>query len=126
MKRDYIDFSALDGQEAIHARLINWARYVRDHPHPLPVQPMFRNAKTPRTLDIDRYMPPPVDQLDGLLIEKAIRQLPEKNRDALRWAYVFPYLFPMKMAKRLGLSVPGLGKALRDGRIMLKNRLQRG
>ena len=126
MKRDdYTDFAQLDGQEAIHIRLMNWARYVRVHPNLLPVQPMFRAAKTPRTLDVDRYMPPPVDQLDGLLIEKAVRQLPEQNRDALRWSYVYPWIFPMKMARNLGLSVGGLGDAVKLGRVMLKNNLQR-
>ena len=126
MKRDeYIDFAHLDGQEAIHARLVNWARYVRNHPHLLPMQPMFRNAKTPRTLDVDRYMPPPIDQLDGLLIEKTVRQLPDRNRDALRWNYVYPSIFPMKMARYLGISVGALAEAVKNGRFMLKNNLQR-
>lgn len=120
----YVDFSRIE-DNATHLRLVNWARYVRDHPNLLPMQPMFRNAKTPRTLDVDRYMPPPIDQLDGLLVEKTVRVLPERNRDALRWCYVYPSIFPMKMARYLGVSVGALGQAVRDGRLMLKNNLRK-
>ena len=124
MKDDsrYIDFGHIEDEET-HLRLVNWARYVRDHPNLWPIQPMFRNAKTPRTLDVDRYIPTPVDKLDGLRVEKSIRTLPDNNRDALRWWYVYSSITILKMRRYLGLTNEGLSKSVRDGRTMIKNSL---
>lgn len=124
--RNYIDFSRIEtDQDAIHLRLVNWARYVRDHPNMWPVQPMFRQAKTPRQWDISPHIRIEVDQLDGLLVEKTVRHLPEKNRDAVRWFYAYSAVPVGKMARHLGLSPAGLDVAVRDGRTMLINRLRR-
>lgn len=126
MQRDFVDFSRIEsGQDAIHARLINWARYVRDHPNMWPVQPMFRQAKTPRQWDINPHIRVEVDALDGLLLEKAIRHLPELQRDALRWHYVYATISVTKIRRYLGVTVEGLDRAVRDGRVMLGNRLRR-
>jgi hypothetical protein len=124
MKDDtrYIDFGRVE-DEAMHMRLVNWARYVRDHPNMWPVQPMFRHVKTSRQWDISPHIKIEVDQIDGLRVEKIIRTLPDKNRDALRWYYVYSSITVLKMRKYLGLTNEGLNKAVCDGRTMLKNNL---
>jgi hypothetical protein len=127
MKDDtrYVDFSRIE-DESTHLRLVNWARYVRDHPNMWPVQPMFRSVKTPRQWDINPHIRVEIDQLDGLLVEKAIRTLPDKQRDALRWYYVYSSITVLKMRKYLGLTNEGLNKAICDGRTMIKNNLHNG
>jgi hypothetical protein len=126
MKRDYIDFQRLHGQDEIHIRLINWARYVRDHPRMWPVQPMFQNAKTSRQWDLSPHVKAAIDELDGLLVEKTIRNLPERNRDALRWYYVYAGIPVAKIRRHLAVTLEGLDKAVRDGRSMVNNLLRRG
>ena len=124
--RDYVDFSRIEtAHDAIDARLRNWARYVRDHPNMWPVQPMFRQAKTPRQWDISPHIRQEVDKLDGLLLEKTIRHLPECNRDALRWSYVYGSISLSKITRYMGVSGADLCKAVRDGRHMLANRLRK-
>ena len=126
MKRDaidFVDFNCIE-DDVMHARLINWARYVRDRPNMWPIQPMFRNVKTSRQWDIAPHIRVGIDELDGLQVEKTIRTLPDKSRDALRWYYVYSSITLLKMRRYLGLTNEGLNQALRDGRTMLRNKLR--
>ena len=107
---------------AIHDRLSNWARYVSVRQIAWPIQPMFRAAKTPKTLDVDAHVRIDVNTLDGHAIERAISALPALNRDALRWWYVRRWSV-MRQRKMQGLTDEGLQRAVRDGRQMLINRL---
>ena len=119
---DYVDFCYVpQHQEAMHARLGNWARWVRVRPHGWATHPMFRNAKTPRSFDIDPHISTALDTLDALLIERTVSKLPEKHRDALRWHYVRK-ADPAGMARRLGVSLAGLLELVCDGRTMTQNR----
>lgn len=45
----------------------------------------------------------PVDTLDALKIERAVSRLPIKNREAIRWCYVFAGN-PLGMARRLAVK----------------------
>jgi len=104
-------------QEAMHARLENWARYVRVR-HPSRPAPMWRFMRSSARM---WYAPEPVtivDARDGDAIECAVRRLPSYHAQALRWAYVFRGP-PARIARRLGVSYPTLAQLVIDGRELL-------
>lgn len=107
---------------AIHARLINWARWVRPRRSAGFIQPMFRGSRTSRQWDSDPHIPTTVDMLDAQWIEKAVCKLPEPHRLSLKWHYVYP-VDPRRICRALGLNRDGLAHLVRDGRQMLTNRL---
>ena len=120
---DYVDFCYVpQHQEAMHARLGNWARWVRVRPHGCQTHPMWRHSVTPRGWDIDPHISTALDTLDALLIERTVSQLPEKHRDALRWFYVLR-ADPAGTARRLEVSRAGLMELVCDGRAMVGNRV---
>jgi hypothetical protein len=57
---------------------------------------------------------------EAVEMEKAVSLLPEKNREALRWSYVWQG-GPGAMSKRLGVSKEGLCDLIRVGRVMLRS-----
>jgi DNA-directed RNA polymerase specialized sigma24 family protein len=118
---DFVDyFEVAENHLAVHQRLTDWARWVRVRPHGWQVAPMFRQARS----NSFQWHPPEarasVNVPEALEIEKAVSLLPEKNRDALRWCYVFPGN-PAAMARKLGVSARGLMELVSTGRTMLKN-----
>lgn len=108
--------------EAIHARLVNWERWVRVRPHGWFTHPMFRNFRTSKQWEASPHIGTPVDTLDAALIEKAVYALPEKHREAVRWWYVYRR-DPVAMARNLGVSKQGLADLVESGRTMLNNRI---
>jgi hypothetical protein len=123
MKRDpLVDFFLVESHQlAIHARLNNWANYVRDRPSRF-VSPIWKLGKSNgRQWHAPSYGTP-IDSLDGHKLEKAVADLPEKHRDALRWSYCYPYILPHKVRKHLGVTDAGLMELVRSGRAMLVNR----
>lgn len=124
MKREDCDLYAVHRHhQEIHDRCLNWARYVHVNGkfRVWGTQPMFHGYRSsevwaeegPRT---------PVDQLDGHAVEKAVSQLPEKNRDAIRWNYVYVWIQPGKVQRYLAVTRSGLADLIHDGRSMLNNR----
>lgn len=117
--RDSIDFHFVPPhQKAMDARLVNWARYVRDKPVSW-TQPMFRGYRSSEVWVHEATVP--VDSLDGHQIEKAVSALPQKERAAVRWAYVYRS-HPARMCRSLGVTSQGLGQLIETGRQMLINR----
>lgn len=122
MKRDYIDFHMVkDDHQAIHARLLNWARWVAPRA-PSWISPMFRQYRshawqwhTPEVREV-------TDTLDAQQIEKEVSKLPDAHREAIRWAYVV-CCPPIHAQRALGLTKDGLFRHVQDARTMLKNRL---
>lgn len=110
--------------EAIHARLNNWARWVRVRPNRWPTHPMWRKALTSKQWDVVPHIPVPVNTLDAADMEKAVYALPVKHREAIRWSYVYGR-DPVAMARTLGVSKQGLADLVDSGRTMLNNRLQK-
>ena len=114
-----VDFTRVEPQHlAIDARLVNWARYVKDwERHGWRSiwrlgKPMGRHAEqeTPRTV---------VDGLDALAIEeRAVAQLPEMHRAAIRWCYVYQGS-PARQARALGVRYDTLARLVVDARRML-------
>ena len=106
---------------AIHARLENWARYVSVRRIAWPMQPMFRNAKTPRGWDADPHIPVLVDSLDGHVIEKAVAALPPKRRTLIRWLYVFPWVPDTVVRRELAMTRQLSCEEINKARDMLRN-----
>lgn len=125
MRRDdFVDFHAVpDSQIAIHESLLNWARWVRVRPHGWQVSPMFRMY---RSHSWQWHAPIIQDQTnvpEAVQMEKAVSLLPEKHRTAVRWNYV-ACGHPARMARNLGVSLPGLAELVTAGRSMLNNRMR--
>ena len=108
---------------AIHARLENWARWVRVRPHGWQTAPMFRMYQSRARQWEAPVIQNPVDTLDAVVVEKAVSALPEKHRAAVRWSYVHCGN-PLAMARSLAVSKQGLADLVTDGRSMLQNRLR--
>lgn len=117
-----VNFDIVDeAHEAIHKRLDNWARWQHGGGGSGGVAPMFRLYRP------DNYergpISMPVDGTDAQRIQKGVSHpsFPQKHRVALNWFYVRP-VNPVKIARKLGLSLEGLAEYVREGRIMLINR----
>jgi hypothetical protein len=98
---------------------MNWSRYVTVRPGSA-CAPMFRHYRSSEVWVSTAKTP--VDTLDGHQIEKQVAQLPAKNRDAIRWHYVFWRVHPGKVQRSLAVTRLGLALLIHDGRSMLKNR----
>jgi hypothetical protein len=121
MQRDLPDFHTVHPLHlVIHDRLCNWSRYVAGGGRTAQVAPMFRAYRSSEVWGQEPNIP--IDSLDGHEIEKAVGKLPEKNRDAIRWSYVFSYIPAPKVQRHLGVTRVGLVTLIHDGRAMLKNR----
>jgi DNA-directed RNA polymerase specialized sigma24 family protein len=119
-----IDYNHVQAHhEAIHARLENWARWVRVRTHGWQTSPMFRMYQSRARQWEAPVIQNPVDTLDAVLLEKAVSALPEKHRAAVRWSYVHAGN-PVAMARALAVSKQGLSDLVGDGRTMLQNRLR--
>lgn len=123
MKRDAVDFHQVpEHQEAMHCRLLNWARAQRNEQRPQS-SPMFEQYRSS-----DQWATPsvsmPVDQRDAARINAAWQQLPTKHRAALKWHYINPPRegSPTKACKAIGCTMEDLARLVVDGRSMLINR----
>jgi DNA-directed RNA polymerase specialized sigma24 family protein len=123
MRRDdHIDFFVVqDGHLAIHRRLEAWASWVRVRPHGWQVAPMFRQYRSKAFQWHVPELREPLNIPEAVEMEKAVSQLPEKHREAIRFAYVW-CCSPIKVARDLGVSKQGLMDLIHDGRSMLRNR----
>jgi DNA-directed RNA polymerase specialized sigma24 family protein len=123
MRRDdFVDFFIVDdGHLAIHARLEEWARWVRVRPHGWQVSPMFRQYRSHAWQWERPEVRQEVNIPQAVEMEKAVSHLPEKHRAAIRWCYVFTG-HPSRMARELGVSKQGLSDLIAAGRTMLMNR----
>ena len=120
MMREAVDFHLVPAnQEAIHLRLLNWARAQRNSTGS-DTAPMFRQYRSS-----DQWATPsasmPVDQRDAAKINKGWQQLPGNHRAAIRWHYISPGS-PTKACKGIGCTMADLARFVVDGRSMLINR----
>jgi len=122
-REDHIDYFLVEDRHlGIHARLEAWARWVRVRPHGWQVSPMFRQYRS-KAWQWERPIPKePVNLPEAVEMEKAVSLLPTKNREAIRWAYVYSGN-PVGMARELGVSKQGLMDLVNSGRTMLSNRV---
>lgn len=119
--REIVDFNHVATEhEAIHARLENWAKWLRPRVSGWHTHPMWRNSRPSNQWDASPYIGASIDTLDALAIERAVSALPHKHRDAIRWHY-YHKGNPAAMARNLGLSKQGLADIVCVARTMLKN-----
>lgn len=124
-KRDYIDYNLVEPHhEHVHARLVNWALWVRVRRYSSwPQSPIFRLAlSNSRQWHVPEFRPT-CDLLDAHLMEREVAKLPPAHRDALRWVYVWGG-GPGRIAQRLGVSKHGLQSLVREGRGMVDRMLE--
>lgn len=105
---------------AVHAELENWARWCAPHRRTgLCVSPMFAGYRPPTgyfTLQTPRM----VDTLAAAATQKRYALLPEENRHALCWAYVYPWVNPGKVQRQMGITRLKLAELVQAGRQMMK------
>lgn len=115
-----IDFNAVPyKQEAIHSRLVNWARWVRPRRSSW-VHPMWRGFK-PSEVWAGTAVSIPINTLDAQAVEKAISGLPDAHRFSVRWCYVYGGN-PRRAAREVGETLEGLAALISAARAMLINR----
>lgn len=121
-REEFVDFHQVaDDHLSIHARLLEWARWVQPRRQGWPVSPMFRQFRSKAWQWAMPVVRSPVDELRALEVERVVAQLPEAEKMALRWSYVFCG-GPGPIARHLGVSKEGLAELVRRGRAMLRNR----
>lgn len=113
-----VDFTKVHPEhEAIHDRLLNWARWCRGS-RGQNVHPMFRQYRN------DYWEPSPAPScsnvLDAVEVQKIMKDLPERHRIALQWFYVVK-CGPRRICMALGESTSGLETLVHNGRAMAKN-----
>lgn len=123
MKREeHVDYHFVrDDHLAIHARLEAWARWVRVRPHGWQTAPMFRQYRSKSWQWEMPTVRASVNLNEAVAMEKAVSLLPEKHREAIRFAYVW-CSSPIATARRLGVTKQGLLDLIHAGRVMLLNR----
>lgn len=121
LMKAYVDYNLVKAEhEEIHVRLQNWARWVRGGNTALshPMWRFFKEKEASESVPLDHI---PINSLDAHMLEKLVVDLPEKNRHAVRWWYVYANN-PRKAAKLLGVTMDALNELVHDARTMLKNR----
>ena len=104
----------------IHAELENWARCVRVKRQSW-AHPMWKGAQSNGRQWYTPELKADLDTLGGMQMEKDVRALPDKHREAIRWNYVYGWA-PATEIRRLGVTYQGLADLIRNGRTMLVNR----
>lgn len=125
-KRSYVDYDHVpDGQEEMHARLVNWARWIKSGSRDWAYHPMWKPciAKELEAQRLIREAAPlePVNVDEAIAVERAVAALPDRHRKAVRWCYVFKHN-PLAACKSIAVSKDTLAGLIRDGRQMLINR----
>ncbi len=131
MKREEIDLHSVRPEHIrIHDDLLNWERVVRVHVSSGgDCGPMFKHYRTSsysvdehRIWHADEPKRPPPRMQEGWAMEKRMRNLPAKEKAAIKWHYIEPFKAPAKVAHKLAVTVTVLGQLVHNGRTMLKNR----
>lgn len=121
-REEHVDyFLVADGHLDIHRRLESWASWVRVRPHGWQTAPMFRQYRSKAFQWHAPEVKPTINIPEAVEMEKAVSQLPEKHREAIRWSYVWQDS-PVATARRLAVTKQGLLDLIHAGRSMLVNR----
>lgn len=119
LKAVFVDFETVKPEhKLIHKLLENWALWVKPTAHSA-LCPMFRMCKSNvRQWHLPAYRPS-CDILAAQETEKKMRHLSAKQRDAIKWFYLYPTISQAKVCKHLGLSRIELQGVLNDARSLL-------
>lgn len=100
---NHVDFHHVGSdQQYIHVRLINWGMWNNANGGQT-VSPMFRQAKSNAWQWHQPEHRPTCDMLDALKVERQMRNLARRERDALVWCYVTRSK-PIHACRLLGVS----------------------
>ena len=114
------DFHFVEPQhKVIHKDLENWALYIRVRPQSW-MGPIWKLGRSHGRQWHSPEILPPIRPLDAMEIEKLVRELPKKQRAAIRWNYVYRDS-PAKAIRQIGTTYQGLAELVRIGRVMLIN-----
>lgn len=80
-----------DTLEATKERLQNWKRAFKDHPHYRVTPSLEGRYKCPQCWE-EKQIQEPIDINDALLVEKAVINLPDKNKAIIKYNYFTPYI----------------------------------
>jgi DNA-directed RNA polymerase specialized sigma24 family protein len=120
----HIDFDYVpEYQKVIDSRLRNWQRWVSVRPGGWKVHPMFRQAQSNSRQWHQPEIKDEIDILDAQLVEKYVSELPNKQRTAIRWFYVFRNS-PVKTAKTLAVNKYELQQLVIEARDGLANKMR--
>ena len=118
----HIDFFFVEpAHHAIHAELENWARYVDSSARKSWVHPMWRKGRPNGRQWSMPVIREDIRILDASKMEIAVRKLPEKQAEAIRWCYVYRTT-PAVAVRNIGCTYERLALLVRSGRQMLINR----
>lgn len=106
---------------AMHDRLINWATWL-DPRASSQIAPMFRLYKSKARQWHEPSIRPPLDTLDAIKLEQAVRALPMDQCEAIRWCYV-RRTTPARQIRAIGCTYEGLYHLIQAGRGNLAVRL---
>lgn len=125
-KKNYVNYDHIpEGQEEIHERLMNWARWIRSGTGGWACHPMWKQCVAKEIEDlrakrgVESVAPIRIDE--AVATERAVAQLPDKHRKAVRWCYVFKHN-PLAACKAIAVTKEELARLVDDGRQMLLNR----
>jgi hypothetical protein len=126
LKRDLPDYFWIKPEHReVHDALLNWARVVRDNANGPRCAPIFRHYRAVEEWfepGAAHEKPAPIRPLEGWRMEQSVSKLPEKERAAVRWHYVYTRVQPWRMARKLAVHQTALLDLVHRGRAMLTNR----
>lgn len=121
MKRDAVDFHSVPEAHArLHARLEDWAYWVKPARARGATSPMFRLYRSDEHRE-GTAAPRVLNVLDCQKLEQAVAALPAKHGEAIRWSYVVK-CSPVKACRAIACTLVELALLVDDGRTMLVNR----
>ena len=121
MKREDLDFfTVAEHHDAINKRLENWAAWVKPHLSS-PQSPIWRLGRSNSRQWHAPQLSGLTDAIDAQRMEKAVYHLPEQERFAIRWSYVWKFT-PGRACRMVGCNHEALLTLVRNGRQMLVNR----
>lgn len=106
-------------QHFMHERLVNWAMWAKPG-QSVSICPMFKQAKSNSFQWHPPEYRPTCDTLDAQYMEKAICKLPDDNRKALVWWYIYR-TGELAFRKKLGVTLERLDILVINGRQHLMN-----
>ena len=114
------DFHSVDpAHQTIHDMLLNWSRWVHVGQARF-VSPMFAQYRSNAWQWHTPEYRETCDPLEAQALEKLMRYLPRKQREAIKWNYVIR-CSPAHARQALGCTYAELAAYVREGRQMLCN-----
>ena len=109
----------------IHQRLVNWGNWARDKVHYGHCMSIEHRYRSPQCWYPPEPRPPEPNLFEALDVERVMRFLPSKHREALVLRYVCR-MTPEGVRRKLRVPLEDLWLLLDAASVMVTNRLRRG